>query len=405
MNYKKIGLIPWLLIIVIWPFLPAWISLFARDWLMMPLLTIVSIYYVRPYFTTRVFAYSLLLFVILFLNALLRPNGDDSFILTVIRICGFISVTAFSFYFFTKANNNQIRLLCMATIYMLVFTTISTVILHFSFPGAVRNAVGGDLDKEEKLLALSLQRLGLSSYNIIHALPCLVPAFIMGFKAKWLSIKERLFYLIMAGFCIIHNYITGFTTPFLLSITAFVMSLFIPIGNRQSRGFLIAVYVILGLIITTPGVMSGITSFLSNLVGADFGQVQDRLGEINEYTQTGDTSVGDIGARMYQYNISLDTFKDNMLIGAGATLGGHSFILDTLAIYGLLGFAAYLLYFVSQFKIISKHLDYNSNTFYYLSIITTAIMLMSKNTGTWTTWCFLFIITPLMIHYIYLKKI
>lgn len=368
---------------------------------MLPIMVAVGIFSVPEYLRSSLFFKSLFLYGSLLVAVVLGGQNDDGIIQIFCSICLYMAVSVFTFYFCKSNQNRHLRATFYSTVFFIIVTTIASYIINESFPNIIRYSGHGEQEEAFKDLVTSLQRYGLSSFDIVHALPVLIPVFILGYKSKGISIFKRTFYLFMSFVCLFQVYISGSVTPLLLTIMVLLVSLVLKVGSIKSNVLILVGFSVLSYIVLSPQILSAILNSFSTVVGNDAGELQLRLSDVNETLTTGSADTGDIGLRMGHYQDSLDAFYNNIIWGAGSSQkGGHSFILDTLGAYGIVGGMAFLLYFISLMSYIIRRIPANFVSFYVLSIIAAIIMLASKNTGTWATWCFLFIVAPVFVKYI-----
>ncbi len=394
-------IIPWLIILYTWPIFAAWVTLFARNWFMLPLMAITGVLFVPDYFRSKIFYRSLLFFFLLCIYYLFWNRGYDGVVGLFCDICLFTAVAAFAYFFSFRADDSHRKIIFFSTIGFVLITTAASFLINQSFPNIIRYSGGGDPDNPFKSLMTSMQRYGLSSFDIAHALPILIPSLILGFKSKSLASWKRYSFLIVALVCVFQTYVSGSATPLFLSILVLIASFVLHRGRFRSNIAIFAVFTIICVVVLSPAVLSTILSSLSSVLGEDSAELQARIADVDEAVTTGNTDTGDVGLRMVQYQLSIDAFFDNVFIGSSnMPLGGHSFILDTLGGYGLVGFFAMFSFVFALLKSIIKHISPNLISFYGLSIVAAVVMLASKNAGTWATWCFLFIFSPVIIKYI-----
>lgn len=397
-NQETTKVIPWLIILYTWPIFAAWVTLFARNWFMLPIMAITGVLFVPEYFRSKIFIRSLLFFFVLSFYFLLWSRGYDSIVGLFCDICLFTAIAAFAYFFSNYADDSHIKIIFFSTIGFVILTTVASFIICQSFPNIIRYSGSGGQDNLYITLVNSLQRYGLSSFDIVHALPILIPSLILGFKSQSLALWERCFFLIMALLCVFQTYVSGSATPLFLAILVLIASFVLHVGRFRSNIAIFVVFTILCFVLLSPTVLSTILSSFSSILGADSTELQARIADVDEAISTGNADSGDMGLRIIQYQLSIDAFFNNIFFGSSdMPLGGHSFVLDTLGGYGLVGFFALSSFVIALLKYIMKHISPSLVSFYGLSIVAAVVMLASKNTGTWATWCFLFIISPVII--------
>ena len=186
-----------------------------------------------------------------------------------------------------------------------------------------------------------------------------------------------------------------------MALLLFAISLiayFLPVNDDASfkKGRIIIVFVII-LVLAIFSV-----SFLDVLASLDFidEKVASRIEDIVNILQ-GNSVQGNAGeARLDAYNESIEAILNNNLIlgsriGGEYKDGGHSFILDTFARWGIVGFVFILLLIYSFFSWYRKITHDSIVKYYALLFFGMALVLMILNP---TFWNFeLGLIAPLML--------
>lgn len=232
--------------------------------------------------------------------------------------------------------NSVIRKIIPITIIVYLITAITTYIGVLRFPGASRVLAA------DSLAYLKYYPLNIGGFEFIYSLVLLHPLIIYFFR------KTRKLYFAIPFSLIVALCVTAseYTMGFLLFIVSLV-SYLLPVnissfaGKRRIRSIIILV--ILGIIFIPV-----IFNFLSQF---DFlGSASEKLLDLSSLLQgelVEDDS--DIAIRQNIYLKSWETFLARPILGSkiygSPSVGGHSYVLDTLGNWGLIGvFVVFMLF-------------------------------------------------------------
>lgn len=233
---------------------------------------------------------------------------------------------------------------CLISILICV---ISTIRVLRDYPLAAR-AMNGLADGITVYDTTVFQRLGCGGYGFIYGCVFIGLALLCGIKSKLDDKRQRIIlivlYLIFA-YLIVQSL---FTTAFLLMLICIALSMLI-----DSRRYILSIIIVciagLVLLTTYQELLSGLANIASDL-GATF--ISDKLNMLR--SSVGSNDVESL-ARAQRYMTSINGFLSNPITGSGIS-GGHSQILDTLSVIGLLG-VSYIALLLSIFKEMRKYID------------------------------------------------
>ena len=356
----------------------------------------------RSFFKTNQFGYFLLYAVVVFLNHML---GDKYFSNTNSLFSGFIGffvALPLTYYVFKNREYTLLRVIIYTLMVVLLWTTVATAFFDWQFPGLVR-MVYSEASRGEGDLSYSnyLYAWGLSSYTLPHALPLLIPAFVLGIKNRSLEKRKRFLSGLMLLCCLGLTYFSGATGPVLVAIMILFMSLLLRKGDittNIARLFSIAI-IITPFIISDQFALMGL-EWVDGLIGGE-GYFHNKIMDF-QYSILYDESSGSLEARVGLLGSSLDVFFDNplnFLIGAKDGYGGHSALLDRLASLGIVGFIPFVCLLIVQFRFVSKYLVLQYRAYYFLGLFAAFMMMVSKNVSGWYIWFCLFTVLPFCIYF------
>ena len=241
--------------------------------------------------------------------------------------------------------------------------------------------------------------LGLSSYELPHALPLLMPAFVLGVKNNLLSKKQRLLSAIMLACSLMLVYFSGATGPMLVSLMVLLMSFLVSKGSTASNVLKLSVVVLImaPFIIDDQFMLAGL-DWVDGLLGGE-GYFHSKVEDFQDTIMYGGAE-GDVEERQDLYGNSISVLLENplhILIGAQEGYGVHSVLLDRLASLGLIGFIPLISLFVVQFKFVMKHISSQYYVYYFLGLFAAFMMMISKNVSGWNLWFILFSALPFCV--------
>lgn len=228
---------------------------------------------------------------------------------------------------------------------------IVTTCLFFSlravavFPDALRARASAVVYGHEEYL------FGTPSYSVVYSMTLLAPYFLNMFRTSY-GIKRWFYlYIVVALSTIIA--VSQFATALIILIAEFIYYL---IERKAKYKNLIKI-----LVIITTIFLIFFSTFLGEtliLMSAYIkGAWSEKLVEIGGFL-LGQEAIGDLGARSDLYSTSLETFRKSpivgMLFGRTGNIGGHSTLLDMLALIGVIGTAIYFILLFNLYKRLRK---------------------------------------------------
>lgn len=239
---------------------------------------------------------------------------------------GMYIVSCVYLYLFLENKSDYSRKQLRYVIIIYLITAITTIIGNNVFPSASRSmstGMGG-----ESLLYDSYRSFNIGSFGFVYELVLPVAFLPFVFKQKviprWVSLS--IYTLIL--YCM---YAAQFTIA-LVCVIGFGVFFFM--GSIQKVRSLVG-YAIMGLVIIIL-----ITPILLQFAATNIGDelMSQRFEEMgNVVSGSGATADSDVDARQYAYSRSINLFLENPLLGSGKGGGGHSYVLDFMAKYGLFG--------------------------------------------------------------------
>ncbi len=208
-------------------------------------------------------------------------------------------------------------------------TMITTYVGLLNYPNASRDMAAYETAYR------TYYPLNIGGFSFIYTLTLLHPMVICLAKYRKIPFAVAILFSVFSGLCVFESAYTTAALIFLLSCIAY----FFP-RRATSRNWVrsLAVIGIFVLILVTilPVLLEQIATW--DILSAS----SDKLTDLANLLQGREASSGgDVAGRMRHYQMSWDVFCNNIvfgatLIGSNAS-GGHSYILDLMANWGLLG--------------------------------------------------------------------
>lgn len=302
------------------------------------------------------------------------------------NISGFLQITIYAMLAYIVIKRNDLmraRYLFLVYLAVAFVTSCTTYIGCQIYPDASRVLAVSNVTGEEYYNIYMAMNIG--GFHFIYTLVILTPLLISLIKNNTSFYKKRglkwflVIMLIVAGAAIIAS---QYTTAILLYLVSLVLLLF----NRQMNYRRTMRFIYLSLIIVLiscsflPDILVGISERIeSEIVSSRLHDLGIALsGDIQSFD-----SESDVASRKEIFQVSIESFVDNPLGSWGGKttkIGGHSYLFDNMAKYGLL--AVFLIIFMVM-RIYRIYISNNKSKFYYG---TEVVMLVY--------FCILFILNP-----------
>lgn len=400
-NSKNNGLqwvIPFVILFCSWSFLGGWISLFGRLWIWLILGSLSLAFIVPGFFKTKAFFALLLYALVVFINFIGGDEYYKSFIYVSVDVLQFLFFGGVGYYLIHSKDEEQLsgKIMYLALI-VIVFTSIGTFFADKIYPNIVRTLV---VYRNVGVSCEPYYRLGVCRYDMPHAMPILIPAFILWLKQKQTGRWGKILALIMLLFDLLLIWTSGATTPLLLAVFALGASLvIIPTYNRKKNIGRVLIFLILASPLTMSSVQLNIIHSLGRII-PDENSNKGKLKDFEDRIVYGEEEGGDLKGREDLYATSFEAFVKNPILGTDKLddLGGHSIILDRLGTLGLVGFIPFILFLWFMIKDAFSNISPHKRMFYIIGVCCFLLMFALKNVS--ESWMHLaaFILLPIMIN-------
>jgi len=241
------------------------------------------------------------------------------------RILPFFLAAILIEFIIISANEKIINKLGEFALYIFIINAILSIIAEQAYPGATRN----DL----RDFPFWVQTY---SFGIVYAVPFVIGIFISLYNGK-----KWKFFLILS-ILTLSVIMTGFFTATIFTLAIITIGLMI---KWQIKKIFYLTFLLIGIFITL-NFKNEILEFISTLNP----MFESKVADLNQIiSKSSDLREGLSILRAGVYEKSLYSFLNNLFLGVGKLdqVGGHSFWLDNLANFGILGTLPYILVLIS----------------------------------------------------------
>jgi hypothetical protein len=273
----------------------------------------------------------------------------------------------------------------------IVITIITTAIGLENNPGASRWLATVQTSDDPRLIMYSWKNIG--GYGFVYTLVLMYPLLVLAFKKRKITFfKTALIVLLMLSCLMLAEYTIAIVL-FVATTTLFFMK-----KDLQLKDITVFIAITILFMFIFSKAMSNIVKSIANNIDSNI--ISSRLNDLSDGAE-GLQKSND--KRFSIYMMSLNTFFRHpfgTFISTGrSAFGGHSFILDFLAQYGIFGLLTLIymyrkIYYLFYYKYRNKE-DYG----YIVWIFSQAVLLSILNTGMWVNILALYIPVILCILY------
>ena len=210
-----------------------------------------------------------------------------------------------------------------------IITSVTTIVGNIAYPGASR-ALARLAAQDDAETAYMYQSFNIGGVEFVYQLVLLVPLLIYVIRCSkfWGKLLAVAILVIFAAVI----YISEYTTALIFALLAFILFL-IPKGFSSKQ--LLRMGIVVALIAFVLVYVIDIFSIVSNLVEGS--GVAERLQDVSNMVHGKKIdSSGDLDARGSLWSESVNNFLSSPIWGTGKS-GGHSYLLDHLGMFGLIG--------------------------------------------------------------------
>ncbi len=274
-----------------------------------------------------------------------------------------------------------------------LITSVCSIFVMMSNPGLVRQLSSGS--EESIQLMNQYFKFGLSSYYFSHAVPAIIPGLIYRIKSKT---KHSTYYLLLLFISIYYVFLSGATTPLLLSIILLILSFLINVNKSTKQNlFRLGLMALFLIVIFDKSTILLIIKTIISITPDMFSEFAYKLKAVVVLVDIGDSS-GALVSREELHNLSKTSFLNNMFLGIfdSNQQGRHSYILDSLAKFGLIGILPLFLYLKMMVSKTIKNIDKSAKLFYLLGLSYLIVLGYMKGLTGLEVWLYVLVILPIL---------
>lgn len=312
--------------------------------------------------------------------------GDPNYLFntTILQIIMSFSVFSITTYFIDKKDYLGFGIIVVVSISIALIVSITTIPQLLNNPKLIRNYA-----KEENYL--EQQSIWLLTYGMLHGLPFLFPPLIYFIK-NTLGTRRLLLIIALFVFFIV-ILLADATTSVMLGVLSIIISLVLNEKKPYKTNMLRIVIVIIPLIIF---INTDVLLYILDLIQPFFSgfSTSNKINEFRSVLLYNNFS-GDLGARQYLYQLSWDSFIENMTFGTNYSygIGKHSYFLDQIAALGIVGFIPLILLIIEHVKIVYNQLC-RTGIYYMIGVSCYLAMFAFKNVFSYEIYLYAFVFLP-----------
>ena len=253
-----------------------------------------------------------------------------------------------------------------------IITAITTGIGCTMYPQAARFlATINDAVRAECDMYISMN---IGGFTFIYELTLLAPIIIGLIKTKRISKIKGVLMLLLVSFAIIKS---EYTTSLMLFIIS-VLILIIP--EISSKKMIALISLLLGVLVLAKPYMASVLGFIANINPSEIvsSRLLDIAGALNGNALD---SYGTSASRIDLYRMSWNAFVDSHGIGTWnvETIGEHSFVIDTIGQFGIIGIVCLVVFYYTAYKICIKETRKSSMHYSFVLVFILTVFLSIMN--------------------------
>ena len=255
---------------------------------------------------------------------------------------------SFAFIYIDKNDDSRfaVNTLKFAALF-LVITAVTTIVGNSIYPGASRVLASS---KNDAQMYHPILRMNVGGFDFTYMLVLIVPFLVYSVKNRTLPVIPAVLVLLLSCGAIIYSEYT-FAIIFMM---IGLLSFFFPRRLWRKSILPIAVVIVIIYMLFRSFLPSALEAVAARI---DSEVVTERLQDMSLTLQGKEVENGsDLGSRIDLMKKSIDAFESDILFGSYHDVGGHSFILDALGRYGLLGLTGLVLMILTYYKVYMRPL-------------------------------------------------
>ena len=322
------------------------------------------------------------------LDILTTPNSN--ILLRGYQIVLFMLPVCLGYYIIKKYEKDGVgsnRVFTAVIILTYLITLVTTIVGCINNPNAARVLATTASSDDPTAVSYNWQNIG--GYTFVYSCTLLYPLLVLSFKRRKLSL------ILVIAFAAA-EFMLAINTEYTISLMLILFSslLFFLPSNLTSKKFIIISVVTVVLVVVFSSIIAVIMQRIGEMIGNEM--MAEKMTAVFSGKEAMD-SMED--RRVDRYMLSLETFIKNPLFGSmfsgDMVKGGHSFILDTLSQYGLVGGVLLGFMYWRIFRIFYKPFKDKLGFGFVIWLFIQPIVLSTLNTDMWLNNLCLF--SPIML--------
>ena len=225
----------------------------------------------------------------------------------------------------------------------LLLTSITTYIGCIKYPSASRDLAGQLLSSGDRETFMFYQALNIGGFGYIYTIVLLFPLLILLIKETGYNkiIFKTIFVILLIWIYMVIMQ-SEYTTALIGSSLCFVL-FFI---SSKKKNNIVGVVLLMVLLYY----LSTLLLYFSTIIDSTI--ISHRMEDVSRILQGEVTTSGDadIDSRSYLYTLGWNAFLESPVIGTGKIVGGHSFLLNYLSRYGIIGLSIMIFMFIKMYN-------------------------------------------------------
>ena len=388
-NIKTLVFI-YILLMTVTPIVPRLTSMYLKTYFYMVVVLVSVLFTFLACSINKIREYIVyLLPFIVYEMAVMLTNNNPDVLLAGYQVLLFLLPVCIGFYLVTHLFS--VQFFSVFLILIVGVTCVTTIIGCIANPDAAR--VLATTKSSQDLTAIIYEMQNIGGYSFVYSTVLMYPFVILAFRMRKLHF---IFVILFTGLVMIMVIQASYTYAMMLLLLS-IMMLFIPRDITVKQFFMLMVAFVLIVLIFRVAV-AGILTYFGNLIGSD--SMVEKVNAVFLGTDAVD-NFDDNRSELYMYSIKMffNSPLFGTMFGGSKVTGGHSFIFDNLALYGLFGAALMILMYRAIYRTFILPFREKPGFVIVLWTFIQPIILSTINTGMWLA--NLCMMTPIFLCAIY----
>lgn len=278
-------------------------------------------------------------------------------------------------YFLLKKNRKElIKKFIILICFVFVVTSITSAFGLLKDPMAARVLATIQNSKSDEAVNLNMKNIG--GYDIVYSTVLMYPMIICLYKYKKLS---KIIMILITGCFAVYLFLAQYTTAIILFCINLLL-LVIPDKLSTKTMKKLGIFALILFVVVKP-LVAKLFGFFSHIVASV--TLSERFQVISDFLN-GIESTNDSTIRIKLYQASIDRFLRNPLFGnlfSDNVLGGHSFMLDTAAQFGVIGIILLIIMYRQIYIKLYRPFKKNEYYGYMIFVFIETLILSAIDTG------------------------